>query len=113
MSEHKISVSLIYTMFLMQALSQALLQVRADLVETAQRTLEGEVAREMQESSIKELVEKRTQQLQVCLKCTMTQIEGISHAMCVLSPSRLLFFFCWYYIFNFAGKHELCALSIL
>lgn len=41
--------------------------MRADLVETAQRTLEGEAAREMQESNVKELVEKRTQQLQVCL----------------------------------------------
>ena len=48
-----------------QALSQALLQVRADLVDTAQRTLEGEAARESQESNVKELVEKRTQKLQV------------------------------------------------
>ena len=53
--------------FIAQALSQALLQVRADLVDTAQRTLEGETAREMQEANIKELVEKRTQQLMVCL----------------------------------------------
>ena len=47
-----------------------MLQVRADLVDTAQRTLEGEVAREMQESNVKELVEKRTHQLQVgVLQC--------------------------------------------
>lgn len=51
--------------FLPQALSQALLQVRADLVDTAQRTLEGEAAREMQEANVKLLVEKRTHQLQV------------------------------------------------
>ena len=49
-----------------QALSQALLQVRADLVDTAQRTLEGEAARETHEANVKELVEKRTQQLMVC-----------------------------------------------
>lgn len=53
----------------MQALSQALLQVRADLVDTAQRTLEGEAAREMQEGNIKELVEKRTLKFQVWVEC--------------------------------------------
>ena len=53
----------------LQALSQALLQVRADLVDTAQRTLEGEAARETHEANVKELVEKRTQQLMVCLFC--------------------------------------------
>ena len=56
-----------FTFFSVQALSQALLQVRADLVDTAQRTLEGEAAREAQETNVKELVEKRTQQLQVSL----------------------------------------------
>jgi hypothetical protein len=55
------------TLFPLQALSQALLQVRADLVDTAQRTLEGEAARETHEANVKELVEKRTQQLMVCL----------------------------------------------
>ena len=48
--------------------------MRADLVDTAQRTLEGEAAREMQESSVKELMEKRTQQLQVCLEM---HVKGI------------------------------------
>lgn len=42
-----------------------MLQVRADLVDTAQRTLEGEAARETHEANVKELVEKRTQQLMV------------------------------------------------
>lgn len=49
----------------LQALSQALLQVRADLVETAQRTLEGEVERGKKEENISEVVSRRTQQLEV------------------------------------------------
>ena len=64
----KIKISIISVIFISprQALSQALLQVRADLVDTAQRTLEGEAARETHEANVKELVEKRTQQLMVC-----------------------------------------------
>ena len=49
----------------MQALSEALLQVRADLVETAEKTLMGESAKEEQEGNIHHLVEHRTSQLQV------------------------------------------------
>ena len=57
---------LLFFFFLhVQALSEALLQVRADLVETAQRTLEGEDERAAQEKSIRELVTSKTQQLQV------------------------------------------------
>ena len=48
-----------------QALSQALSQVRSDLVETARKTLEGEASREIQEANVKVLVEKRTKGLQV------------------------------------------------
>ena len=64
----KIKISITSVIFISprQALSQALLQVRADLVDTAQRTLEGEAARETHEANVKELVEKRTQQLMVC-----------------------------------------------
>ncbi len=42
-----------------------MLQVRADLVETAQRTLEGEEKRASQEESIRQLVLHKTQELQV------------------------------------------------
>ncbi len=42
-----------------------MLQVRADLVETVQRTVEGVADRERQEINVKLLVEKRTTVLQV------------------------------------------------
>lgn len=49
----------------MQALSQALLQVRADLVETAQKTLEGEARKDVVETNVYHLVGQKTQELQV------------------------------------------------
>ena len=52
-----------------------MLQVRADLVDTAQRTLEGEAARETHEANVKELVEKRTQQLMVSLNYTQNNFR--------------------------------------
>ena len=50
----------------LQALSEALLQVRADLVETTQKTLEGQAKREQQEANVQQLVDKKTSELQVC-----------------------------------------------
>ena len=50
----------------LQALSEALLQVRADLVETTQKTLEGQAKREQQDANIQQLVDKKTSELQVC-----------------------------------------------
>ena len=50
----------------LQALSEALLQVRADLVETTQKTLEGQARREQQEANVQQLVDKKTSELQVC-----------------------------------------------
>ena len=50
----------------LQALSEALLQVRADLVETTQKTLEGQARREEQEANVQQLVDKKTSELQVC-----------------------------------------------
>ena len=50
-----------------QALSQALLQVRSDLVETAQKTLEDHDRHGMEEANVQELVERRTSELQVSL----------------------------------------------
>ena len=51
---------------LLQALSEALLQVRADLMETTQKTLEGQARREQQEANVQQLVDKKTSELQVC-----------------------------------------------
>ena len=50
----------------LQALSEALLQVRADLVETTQKTLEGQARREQQDANVQQLVDKKTSELQVC-----------------------------------------------
>lgn len=50
----------------LQALSEALLQVRADLVEMTQKTLEGQARREQQEANVQQLVDKKTSELQVC-----------------------------------------------
>ena len=51
---------------LLQALSEALLQVRADLVETTQKTLEGRARQEQQDANVQQLVDKKTSELQVC-----------------------------------------------
>ena len=50
----------------LQALSEALLQVRADLVETTQKTLEGQARWEQQDANVQQLVDKKTSELQVC-----------------------------------------------
>ena len=47
----------------LQALSEALLQVRADLVETTQKTLEGQARREQQDANVQQLVDKKTSEL--------------------------------------------------
>ena len=48
-----------------QALSQALLQVRADLVDAAQKTLEGEAGKDEIEASVHRLVAQKTEELNV------------------------------------------------
>lgn len=49
----------------LQALSQALLQVRADLVDAAQKTLEGEAGKDKIETDVHQLVSQKTQELNV------------------------------------------------
>ena len=49
----------------LQALSAALLQVRSDLVETAQQTVEGQARQELQEANVQQLLDKKTAQMQV------------------------------------------------
>lgn len=49
----------------LQALSQALLQVRADLVDAAQKTLEGEAGKDQIETNVHQLVNQKTQELNV------------------------------------------------
>ena len=48
-----------------QALSEALLRLRADLVETAQKTLENEVGNQESESNIQHLISQGTAELRV------------------------------------------------
>ena len=47
-----------------------MLQVRADLVETAQKTLEGEGEKDIQEANVRQIVERKTSDLQVLLDTT-------------------------------------------
>ena len=49
-----------------------MLQVRADLVETAQKTLEGEGEKDIQEANVRQIVERKTSDLQVLLDTTQT-----------------------------------------
>ncbi len=71
-----------------QALSQALLQVRADLVETVQRTVEGVADRERQEINVKLLVEKRTTVLQVQRMCVCVCVWGGQRSLLCLDTKK-------------------------
>ena len=64
----------IHFMGFSQALTEALLQVRSDLVETAQKTLEGQARQEIQDANIQQLVDKKTSDLQVITPSTVGEL---------------------------------------
>ena len=80
----------------MQALSQALLQVRADLVETAQKTLEGEAGKEEIETNVHHLVSQKTQELQVSssssISSSITDRFSDTHILKEANDLELIFY---------------------